>query len=109
MGQEFRTIILTHNELAEAVDGYLDEDSDSLAGDNVEDIAYASGADVCMEVTLKAPLVDGRRSITLNHEALISAIIKYCQQKAVPLPRRGAKHLERRLDGISLMIEVDWF
>ncbi len=109
MGVEFRSILLDEAETRAAVAQLLDSKGGLARGGDVAGIMVSEGPDCRARVALRHPLLDGRQAITLDPEALIEAAVGYCQARAVPLPKSGRKRVEKRPEGLQLMIEVNWF
>ena len=46
--------------------------------------------------------------IILSRDQVAAALIYYCRNNRIPLPRQGRKFLQTQEDGVALMINVQW-
>jgi hypothetical protein len=110
MGQELRSIVLTDAEFAFATGLYFDGRRGApIKAGNIGAVHGPDKPNGQATVALKVPLVDGQASVTLGPRELVDIIVRFCKEKAVPLPRSGRKTVLRRDGNVVLEIELDWF
>ena len=114
MGQELRSIVLTHNEFVRAAALYYDalprsRPESQVLGSNIAAIEIPDGEDPTGQVLLEDPMVDGRTRVTIGKAEMIDMMVAFCRDRAIPLPKTGRKTIVRRDGKVILEIELDWF
>ena len=110
MGQELRSIVLTDAEFTLAAGLYFEDHRDTpIKSSNIKAVLGPSEPNGDAVVQFNVPLVDGQSSIALSPRDVVDIVVRFCKEKAVPLPRSGRKTVLRRGDQLVLEIELDWF
>ncbi len=114
MGREFRTIVLTADEIDAAIRQYVAAQSGKTVDPaTIADIAVTPPTDSAggfgALVRFSEPRLDGTSEMVLDAETMIAALIDFCRSRAVPLPRGGRKTLGRVNGDLALLVELDWF
>ncbi len=107
MAQEFRKIILTGREVEAALAVYFDKAKGDIRAADIRQIELDDGPEVGGVIQLNRALFNGRSTVPLGSDQIGAAMILYCREKKIPLPRRGTKSLEREFDGVALTIRID--
>ncbi len=71
----------------------------SEALDDVTDVQLGNGTTATVSFSR-------RPDLELSENALMEALMRYCQARRVPLPQRGVKSLRRDEHGLSLVIRL---
>ncbi len=110
MGQELRSIVLTDSEFHHAACLFFEADAArQVLAENIDRVEVTEGENATASVKLKIPLVDGKTEIPLDQTEMVEAIVHFCRDRIIPLPRNGRKLVVRRDDHVILEIELDWF
>ena len=69
-------------------------------------VKLGPGPEVSAIIHLHTALPDGRVELKLEHTLVAAAIILFCKEEGIPLPRKGRKRLKRTDNDVALVIDV---
>ena len=103
MPYDVRQVTFSRHEVVEAIVELSRANVTSLPPGKIVEIEFGGAAKVTVTLGIrqnpKSPLV----VVTLPDTAVAAALILYCVNRAIPLPAKAEKRLERDGDSISLV------
>lgn len=109
MPVELRKVMFSEDELRAAVIDYCLRSKIRLPEANIERIVVGEDPESC--VTLKYYDTDNPNDaddVKLSRDQVAAALIRYCGEQKVPLPRAGRKILQTSDEGVALLINIQW-
>ena len=104
---EMRTLIFSHDEIAEALADQAMLGDGVLPRSRVVHCQVGAGPEITMVVKLVPPERAQIQTVTLDAEALGSALIAFCLRRAIPLPRKSSRSLMLLGDSIALCLTMN--
>ncbi|MEE8394265.1 MAG: hypothetical protein V3R66_07960 [Rhodospirillales bacterium] len=108
MPKELRKLGFDKEELRAAAYDYCLRTNIHVPQAAISDIEI--GEDPAAAVTLKFDTLDVNdvKEVRLNRDQMGAALIRYCGEQKIPIPRRGQKILKIEGEEIALMINIHW-
>lgn len=109
MPVELRKVLFSEDEVRAAVIDYCLRSKIRLPEANIESVVVSENPESC--VTLKYYETDNPNDVDdvkLSRDQVAAALIRYCGEQKVPLPRAGRKILQTGDDGVALLINIRW-
>lgn len=105
---ELRRIMFDEEEVVNAAFAYCERTRIVLPGTPVARIVLDSDSKrvVTMEFNAVIP-GDAGRKITLSAPQMLAALVLFCHQHGIPLPRDAEKAVQYKGDGLVMMIRID--
>ncbi len=106
MPSELRKLVFTVDETRNAVVEHCLQKNIYLPDANIDDVILSNDADrmVVLKFSTSDPL--NPSELALNQEIVAAALIRYCTQCKIPLPRQGQKLLNAQDGKLVMMINV---
>ncbi len=107
MATEFRRIVLTNDELMDAIALYNRAAKQKLPAGQFVSCTVKDGQDltVCLEICDIS--TDKRHNIDLEAAYIGASIIKWCQSEKIPIPRAAEKSVKAVGDNIALHLTLN--
>ncbi len=107
MVQEIRQIMLTEDELVHAIEAYRKVVPGFLPPGKITHCLFADEETVT--VSIETPCNDGVKPVTfiLQGFDIVEALITFCIQRNIPLPREGKKSANIKAKAASLWVTVN--
>lgn len=103
---EYRKIEFPENDLMEAIACHDEATSQRLGEGDIVGIEFARGEKLEISVHVEYPENDGTGSIPLPVSFVTAAMIRYCIDEGVPVPKRGRKQIEFDDGTLSLVMRM---
>lgn len=103
---EYRKIEFPENDLMEAIACHDEATSQRLREGDIVGIEFARGEKLEISVHVEYPENDGTGSIPLPVSFVTAAMIRYCIDEGVPVPKRGRKQIEFDDGTLSLVMRM---
>ncbi len=106
MPSELRKLVFSVDETRNAVIEHCLQKKIAMPEANIEDVVLSSDADrmVVLKFSTSDPTVPSE--LALNQEIVAAALIRYCNQCKIPLPRQGQKLLNVQDGKLVMMINI---
>lgn len=113
MPMEMRKLAFTQDELQAALVNYALRSEIKLPNANIEKIRVKEEDDEkkTTSVTLVYPASESGndlRSVEFSEAQIGAAIILYCKNLSIPLPRNARKTLSAENESVAIIMSVDW-
>ncbi len=108
MPSELRKIVFTKDEVRAAAVSYCLHAHVRMPQANIEDLVISSnlGELVTLKFTVSNPAE--RAEVILSQEQMAAAIIKFCREQGIPLPKKAKKLIRPDDTGLAMMINVEY-
>lgn len=107
MPTEFRRIVLTNDELLDAIALYNRAAKQKLPVGRFESCTVKDEQDLIVTLEICDISTDKRYNIDLKAAYIGASIIKWCQGQKIPIPRSAAKTVEAVGDNIALHLTIN--
>ncbi len=107
MPNEFRQLVFSRDELAQALANYHEDAEDSVPLGNIVFCQIMQNSD--LRVMIKV-LPDGETQVQsreLGVDVIARALMKYCQDNKIPMPRNSEKSIEAIGENIAMTVSID--
>lgn len=107
MPTEFRQLIFSRDELAKALANYREDTEGSVPSGNIVFCQIMQNSD--LRVMIKV-LPDGETQVhsrELGVDVIAPALMKYCLDNKIPMPRNSEKSLEAIGENIAMTVSID--
>ncbi len=108
MPMELRKLFFQAGELQAAAVSHCLRSRMTLPDANITGVETQDNADAMLILRFSPDNPADRDQVVLNQDEVAAALIRYCKDNQIPLPRRGQKALSAEDGGISLLVNVDW-
>ena len=106
MPSEHRQIVFSKNELNAAIAGYRECHDDGISEGRV----IASSVDAQKRVAVLLAFLkddeDKPSVVEISASTVAAALISYCMEKGIPIPRQSHKTIQQLGDNIALVVRV---
>jgi len=106
--EELRKIHFPNDELQAAVVDYCLRSKIRLPDRNIEELEVRDDPKAMVVLKYADTGPQEASEVKLSRDQVTTALIRYCSNIKVPLPRSAQKVLQPAYDGISLLINIDW-
>jgi hypothetical protein len=102
---ELRRIVFSHDEFRQALDTHLGQQRTKLPAGRIASVGFAGDdrGEVVLEIHDRRKGLDQLVSVTASHVA--AALLRYCFNNGVPMPKDAQKSLVIAGDNIALEIK----
>ncbi len=107
MPREYRRLYFSEDELMDAIEAHDEVASQRLEDQPIHKVESNADEDGNFRITLENDLSDGGKELDLPPHYIVAAMMRFCIDEGVPLPRRGSKSLEFENGECVLVVEVD--
>lgn len=107
MATEFRRIVLTNDELMDAIALYNRAAKQKLPAGQFVSCTVKDGEDLMVSLEICDISTDKRYNIDLKAAYIGASIIKWCQGEKIPIPRDSDKSVEAVGDNIALHLTIN--
>lgn len=108
MPKELRKIIFHPNELIGALYSYCLHAGKPMPRTQVSELVLGSTPEEMASLRFDAGTSGKERQVTLTREEVAAALIRYCRQIGVPIPKGAQKVLQPDGDDLALMIHYEF-
>lgn len=108
MPEELRKILFSEEEVQAAVVDYCLRAKIRLPDRNIDGLEVRADPEAMVILKYADTGPEEASVVELNRDQVAAALIRYCSNINVPLPRSAQKVLQPADDGISLLINIDW-
>jgi hypothetical protein len=106
MPTERRRIIFSDDEIVSAAISHCRSTGIALPDAEVEDLDIAMDGDCSLCLTFAVTSPEQVDELTLDPETLLSALIAFCRNRAIPIPRSASKRLEPMEGSLSMVFNM---
>lgn len=106
---ELRKIVFFEEEVRAAAVNHCMHANINVPQANIESVAVSNDAakTLVLRFSVASPL--DKNTVTLNREHVVAALIRYCRDQKIPLPRTGQKVVQAADDNaLALLINNRW-
>ena len=107
MRSEFRRVLVTNNELIEAIHDYSEVSRDKLPPGIIPTCTPVSEAEVAVRLELVDQRSDETQVVELSPEVLGAALLRYCVRNRIPMPKSATKAIQIHGHEVSPNVEVE--
>lgn len=108
MPNELRKIIFDAEEVRTAAVAYCLHAKVRMPQANIEDIIIDSDPNHMVTLKFSVNSPTERSIVPLSQDQMGAAIIRYCREKHIPLPKTGKKLLRVEGKGLAMMINIQY-
>lgn len=108
MPEELRKILFSKEEVQAAVVDYCLRSKIRLPDKNIEGLEVSADPEAMVVLKYAEAGPEEDNAVELSRDHVAAALIRYCSNIKVPLPRSAQKVLQPGNGGISLLINIDW-
>jgi hypothetical protein len=105
---ELRKVLFAEEELQAAVVDYCLRAKIRLPEANIENIDITDDAEACVVLSYHTDDPNDASDVTLSRDQVAAALIRYCGDNNIPLPRKARKILQPGDEGVALLINIHW-
>jgi len=106
MPTEFRRLVFSNNELRDAIEGYIPKSGESLPTGPVRECHVSEDLGVEVIIVIESEEDGTLRKFKMSTFFLSAALLEYCREHQVPIPRDANKYLEVVGDCLALRITL---
>ncbi len=107
MPSEIRQIVFTKDELRAALIDHCMRANIVLPDRGADEVKIGRNPDAVVILKYKGLNPADNKDVELGRDHVAAALIRYCRDHNIPLPRHAQKVLRPRDDGLALMVKVD--
>ncbi len=105
MPSEFRDIVFSNDEVVAALEAHDRLQPEQVIGANVSDMSVEGGSGLQATLRIKDP--DGDREVMVSQDTLREALVRFCIENNIMVPRRGKKSSFMGKTTATLRIKID--
>ncbi|HET6307710.1 MAG TPA: hypothetical protein VFG12_11020 [Rhodopila sp.] len=103
---EVRYLMFSPEETRQAMTTFAIQEGYAATQDDVLALTIAGGHDpVSATLEVRAPIRN--KSIRIDSDRLVGALLLYCSSRKIPIPRRAQKMFETTADGLTMVLTTD--
>ena len=106
MAMEVRYIVFAADEMRNAVVGFLLKQGHVTTSADVAAVEVG-GPHEAPVATVKLLPVVGQKPIVVDAQHLIAALLLYCIERRIPIPKQAEKRLELSVNGLTMVLTSD--
>ena len=106
MPRELRKVIFSRNELQAALVSYLLYSGRSMPNRPIDRLEIGEGL-AFATIFFQSSDASEAKKWSLSQEEVAAALIRYCGQFSIPLPRAARKRLQMDNDSLALIFSLD--
>ncbi len=106
MPTEIRKIIFTKAEIQAAAVDHCHHNRITMPNANIGDVVVHEDDEATVVLTFTTSNPAHPNEVKLDRENAAAALIRFCRDLGIPLPRRGRKILKHEGDSLALMVQV---
>ena len=108
MPVELRKILFAEEELKAAVIDYCLRSKIRLPETYIDSLDITEDAEACVILNYATDHTTDISDVKLSRDQVAAALIRYCGDNKIPLPRNARKILQPGDEGIALLINIQW-
>lgn len=108
MPEELRKILFSEDEVQAAVVDYCLRSKIPLPNKNIDELEVRADPEAMVVLKYADTGPEEANEVELSRDQVAAALIRYCSNIKVPLPRSAQKVLQPADNGISLLMNIDW-
>jgi hypothetical protein len=106
MPTELRQVLFPKNELQAAIRKYARNTKDKLPPGEIVDSKVPGKTDAFVELHMKDEITGKDEVVTFSEAFVGAALLKYCMDSHIPVPRKGEKALKVVSGEVALLIAL---
>ena len=103
---EYRKLIFLERELYELVPEFCEGNGTILAQDEIVSVELTDVPNHPVVLRYTTATQSGTSEVSLSRDQLAAALISYCRQNRIPVPRSATKNLKIDGNEVSLLVHV---
>jgi hypothetical protein len=103
---EVRYIIFTAEEMRNAVIGFVQKQGQLATPGDVAAVELVGPNEAPSAIVKLQPLL-AKKPINLGSQYLVAALLLYCMDRRIPLPKQAEKKIELSVNGLTLVVTTD--
>ena len=108
MPKELRKIVFSEAEVQSAAVSHCLHARVPLPDANIIGIEIANASDETVKLRFSTSNPADPDTVALNRGQVAAALIRYCQDHQIPLPRAAQKALQKDAEGLALFVNLDY-
>jgi hypothetical protein len=106
MPTELRKIVFSNSELIDAIEGFARHTKKSMPAGKVVGCRVDGKDRITIALSVHHPAEGSKHTVTFDHASIAAALIRFCMEKKIPMPRTAEKSVERSGDGVALTLKI---
>ncbi len=106
MPSEHRQIVFARNELDAAIAAYRESHDDSIPEGRITECSIDAHTRIAVMVGFLEDGEDAPKVAEISASTVAAALISYCMEKGIPIPRQSHKTVQQLGDNIALVVRV---
>jgi hypothetical protein len=103
---EIRYIVFTADEMRNAVIGFVQKQGQLAAPGDVAAVELVGPNEAPSAIVKLQPAL-AKKPINLGAQYLVAALLLYCMDRRIPIPKQAEKKVELSVNGLTLMMTTD--
>ncbi len=103
---EIRYIVFTADEMRNAVIGFVQKQGQLAAPGDVAAVELVGPNEAPSAIVKLQPAL-AKKPINLGSQYLVAALLLYCMDRRIPIPKQAEKKVELSVNGLTLMVTTD--
>ena len=108
MPKELRKLVFEEAELRAAAYDYCLRNNVNMPHSPIDQLIVSDSDDSVISLCFTTNDVNDPKKVSLSRDQVGAALIKYCSNNQIPIPRMGQKILKVDGQEISMMVSVHW-
>src|SRR6185312_17351482 len=106
VAMEVRYIVFTADEMRNAVIGFIQKQGHVAATNDVAAVELVGPNEAPSAIVRLQPAL-AKKPINLGAQYLVAALLLYCMDRRIPIPKRAEKKVELSVNGLTLCMTTD--
>jgi hypothetical protein len=106
VAMEVRYIVFSADEMRNAVIGFIQKQGHVAATSDVAAVELVGPYEVPSAIVKLQPAL-AKKPINLGAQYLVAALLLYCMDRRIPLPKQAEKKVELSVNGLTLVVTTD--
>jgi hypothetical protein len=107
MPVEVRYILFSPEETRHAIVTFALQESYAATSDDILGMHVTGGGHAPVSATLEVRNPIRNKTIKIDTDRLVGALLLYCSSRKIPIPRRAQKLFEATADGLTMVLTTD--
>ena len=106
MPEEYRKLVFSEDELKQAVVDFCENKGTILPQDEIIKVELTGLPDNPIRLQYSTMAQSGTMEVSLSRDQFGAALIIYCRQRRIPIPRSGEKNVKINGSEVALLVHV---
>lgn len=107
MVMEFRRLVFAPAELARALEVIRSANASALPAGQIKEVVIVDEPQVCVHVRMGVPGSTEECKVVVDVDVLAAAMLRFCMNSKIPIPRAAKKTVVRAGDGLALSFSIN--